>query len=307
MIDRTDWDKAFSGYYKGEVAFNAAMKAHTSLAIGGPADVVVSPEDPVSVKNIVLLLGRERMPFLPLGGGTNVLVRDGGIEGVVIKCKAFGRIEIIHDAGDTVELFVEAGVPLQKLVNVCRARGYAGMEGLAGIPGTLGGAICGNAGSYGCEIKDVLISAVILRADGSLERFRAEELGFGYRSSHVLPDDIVLSANLGLRKDDAGEVAARTDEFFSRKKAAQPIWERSAGCVFRNPEGVSAGRMIDEAGCKGMRVGAIEVSGLHANFFVNRGEGRAADYLALMEKVSGRVMERFGVRLEPEIRIVGRG
>jgi UDP-N-acetylmuramate dehydrogenase len=307
MIDQTDWDKTFSGYYKGEVAFNASMKAHTSLAIGGPADVVVSPEDPVSVKNIVLLLGRQRMTFLPLGGGTNVLVRDGGIEGVVIKCKAFGRIEIIHDAGDTVELFAEAGVPLQKLVNVCREHGYAGMEGLTGIPGTLGGAICGNAGSYGCEIKDLLISGVILRADGSLERFRTEELGFGYRSSHILPDDIVLSANLRLRKDDAGEVAARTDAFFSRKKSAQPIWERSAGCVFRNPEGVSAGRMIDEAGCKGMRVGAIEVSSLHANFFVNRGEGRAADYLALMEKVSGRVMERFGVRLEPEIRIVGRG
>lgn len=307
MIDRAGWDKTFSGYYKGEVAFNADMKAHTSLAIGGPADVVVSPEDPVSVKNIVLLLGRQRMPFLPLGGGTNVLVRDGGIEGVVIKCKAFGRIEIIHDTGETVELFAEAGVPLQKLVNFCRDHGYAGMEGLTGIPGTLGGAICGNAGSYGCEIRDVLVSVVILRADGSLERFRAEDLGFGYRSSRVLPDDIVLSANLGLRKDDAGEVATRTDEFFSRKKAAQPIWERSAGCVFRNPEGMSAGSMIDEAGCKGMRFGAIEVSSLHANFFINRGDGSAADYLALMEKVSGKVMERFGIRLEPEIRIVGRG
>ncbi len=307
MIDRTAWEKTFSGYYKGEVAFHDAMKAHTSLAIGGPADVVVSPEDPVSIKNIVLLLGKQRMPFLPLGGGTNVLVRDGGIEGVVIKCKAFGRIETIHDAGDAVELFAEAGVPLQKLVNVCRERGYAGMEGLTGIPGTLGGAICGNAGSYGCEIKDVLISVVILRADGSLERLRAEDLGFGYRSSRVLPGDIVLSANLRMRKDDAGEVAARTDAFFSRKKSAQPIWERSAGCVFKNPEGMSAGRMIDEAGCKGMRVGAIEVNGLHANFFVNRGEGRAADYLALMERVSGRVLERFGVQLEPEIRIVGRG
>ena len=307
MIDRTEWEKIFSGYYKGDVAFHDAMKAHTSLAIGGPADVVVSPEDPVSVKNIVLLLVRQRMPYLTLGGGTNVLVRDGGIEGVVIKCRAFGRIETIRDAGDTVELFAEAGVALQKLVNLCRERGYAGMEGLTGIPGTLGGAICGNAGSYGCEIKDVLVSAVILRADGSLDRFRAEDLGFGYRASRVQPGDIVLSANLRLKKDDAGEVAARTDEFFSRKKSAQPIWERSAGCVFKNPEGMSAGRMIDEAGCKGMRVGAIEVSGLHANFFVNKGEGRAADYLALMDRVSGSVKERFGVMLEPEIRIVGRG
>ena len=307
LLEQTDWEKTFAGYYKGEVEFHAPMKGHTSLAIGGPADVVVSPEDPVSVKNIVLLLGRQGMPFLPLGGGTNILVRDEGIEGVVIKCKAFGRVEVINDAGDTVELFAEAGVALQKLVNLCREKGYAGMEGLTGIPGTLGGAICGNAGSYGCEIKDVMVSVVILRADGSLERFRAEDLGLVYRASDILSDDIVLSANLKLRKDDAENVAARTDDFFRQKKSAQPIWERSAGCVFKNPSGMSAGRMIDEAGCKGMRVGAIEVSGLHANFFVNRGEGRAADYLALMGEVSEKVRERFGVMLEPEIRVIGKG
>ena len=307
VIDRTEWDKTFSSYCKGEVEFNVPMRGHTSLAIGGPADVVVSPEDPVSVKNIVLLLGRQGTPFLPMGGGTNILVRDEGIEGVVIKCRAFGRVEILHDTGDTVELFAEAGVPLQKLVNFCREKGFAGMEGLTGIPGTLGGAICGNAGSFGCEIKDVLISAVIMRADGSLERFKAEDLGLRYRASDVLAGDIVLSANLKLRKDDAEAVAARTDDFFGRKKSAQPIWERSAGCVFRNPEGMSAGRMIDETGCKGMRVGNIEVSSLHANFFVNRGEGTAAEYLALMEEVAEKVRRRFSIMLEPEIRVVGRG
>lgn len=307
VIDRADWEKTFGGYYRGEVEFNAPMRGHTSLAIGGPADVVVSPEDPVSVKNIVMLLRRQGTPFLPLGGGTNILVRDGGIAGVVIKCRAFNRTEIISESGDTVELFAEAGVPLQKLVNLCREKGFAGMEGLTGIPGTLGGAICGNAGSYGCEIKDVLISVVILRSDGTLERYDADDLGFGYRTSAVLPDDIVLSANLKLKKDDAAAVAARTEEFFTRKKSAQPIWERSAGCVFKNPEGMSAGRMIDESGCKGMQIGNIEVSGLHANFFINRGEGTAADYLALMEVVSKKVRERFGVTLDPEIRIAGRG
>jgi UDP-N-acetylmuramate dehydrogenase len=307
VIDRTEWDKTFSGYCKGEVGFNVPMAGHTSLAIGGPADVVVSPEDPVSMKNIVLLLGRQGTPFLPMGGGTNILVRDEGIKGVVIKCRAFGRVEILHDTGDTVELFAEAGVSLQKLVNFCREKGFAGMEGLTGIPGTLGGAICGNAGSFGCEIKDVMISAVIMRADGSLERFRAEDLGLRYRASDVLASDIVLSANLKLKKDDAEAVAARTDDFFGRKKSAQPIGERSAGCVFRNPEGMSAGRMIDETGCKGMRVGNIEVSSLHANFFVNRGEGTAADYLALMEEVAEKVRKRFGIMLEPEIRVVGRG
>lgn len=307
LISQAEWDKTFGGYYQGDVAFNASMKEHTSLAIGGPADVVVSPEDPVSLKNIIMLLGRHKVPFFPLGGGTNVLVRDAGIEGVVIKFKVFNRVEIIDETDDHVELFVEAGVPLQKLVNFCRDKGYAGIEGLIGIPGTVGGALCGNAGSYGCEISDLLISVVILRSDGTLERFRTEELGFGYRTSGIRSGNTVLSANMKFMKDDAAAVAARTEGFFNQKKIAQPIWEKSAGCVFRNPEGMSAGKMIDEAGCKGIRIGGIEVSSIHANFFVNRGQGSAADYLALMDEVSVKVIERFHVRLEPEIQVIGKG
>jgi len=306
LVSQAAWEEAFTGYYKGEVEFNAPMKNHTNLGIGGPADVVVSPEDPVSLKNIVMLLGRQNLPFFPLGGGTNVLVRDAGIEGVVIKCRAFGRIEVLQETGGHAELFVEAGVPLQKIVNFCREKGYAGMEGLTGIPGTVGGALCGNAGSYGYEIREVIISTVIMRSNGSLERFRPEDLGFGYRTSNIRPDDIVLSANLKLGRDAADAVASRTDEFFSRKKKAQPIWEKSAGCVFKNPEGMFAGRLIDEAGCKGMSIGAIAVSSMHANFFVNCGEGTAGDYLALMAAVSAKVNEKFGVRLEPEIRVMGK-
>jgi UDP-N-acetylmuramate dehydrogenase len=306
LVSQAAWEEAFTGYYKGAVEFNALMKNHTNLGIGGPADVVVSPEDPVSLKNIVMLLGRQNIPFIPLGGGTNVLVRDEGIEGVVIKCRAFGRIEVLQETGGHAELFVEAGVPLQKIVNFCREKGYAGMEGLTGIPGTVGGALCGNAGSYGYEIRAVIISVVIMRSNGSLERFRPEDLGFGYRTSNIRPDDIVLSANLKLGRDTADAVASRTDEFFSRKKKAQPIWEKSAGCVFKNPEGMFAGRLIDEAGCKGMSIGAIAVSSMHANFFVNCGEGTASDYLALMAAVSAKVNEKFGVRLEPEIRVMGK-
>ena len=307
LISQAEWEKSFGGYYRGDVAFNASMKEHTSLALGGPADVVVSPEDPVSLKNIVMLLGRLKVPFLPLGGGTNILVRDAGIEGVVIKFKAFNRIEIIDETDEQVELFVDAGVLLQKLVNFCREKGYAGMEGFIGIPGMVGGAICGNAGSYGCEIRELLISVVVLRPDGTLERFRPEDLGFGYRRSGIPADDIVLNATLKFRIDDAAAVAARTEGFFNQKKTAQPIWEKSAGCVFRNPENMSAGKMIDEAGCKGMRIGDIEVSAIHANFFVNCGEGRAEDYLTLMDEVSAKVRERFHVVLEPEIRVVGKG
>ncbi len=307
LINQADWEKTFSGYCKGDVLFNAPMRDLTNLGIGGPADVVVSPQDPVSMKNVVMLLSRQGVPFLCLGSGTNILVRDSGIEGVVIRLKSFGRVEVLKETDEFAELFVEAGVLLQKLVNLCREKGYSGIEGLTGIPGTVGGALCGNAGSYGCEIKDVLISLVMMRPDGSLERFRTEELGFGYRSSGITAGDIVLSANLRMKRDNAEAVALRTDFYFSNKKTTQPIWEKSAGCVFRNPAGMSAGRLIDEAGCKGMRIGDIEVSQMHANFFVNRGEGTAADYLTLMDTVSAKVSDQFGVTLEPEIRVIGKG
>ena len=149
------------------------MKNHTSLAIGGPADVLVSPADPMSVKNIALVSRKKNIPVMALGGGTNVLVSDSGIEGVVINFKSFRMIQVIREEGNDVELFVEAGVPLQMLVNFCKEKGYAGMEGLTGIPGTFGGAICGNAGSYGYEIKDVVQSVVIMYPDGRLDRREA--------------------------------------------------------------------------------------------------------------------------------------
>jgi UDP-N-acetylmuramate dehydrogenase len=249
---------------------------------------------------------REGIPYSAIGSGTNLLVKDGGIEGVLIKLDVFKRTEVIEDRKDQVQLFVEAGLRLQHLVNFCSEKGYSGIEGLTGIPGTIGGAICGNAGSYGCEVKDVIQSAVIIRKDGSLERKDAAELGFGYRRSNISGDDILLSANIILKKDDPVKVAARAKEFFLSKKSTQPVSERSAGCVFRNPEGASAGKLIDEAGCKGMRQGGIEVSPMHANFFINRDGGTASDFLLLMDAVAKRVKEASGVQLEPEIKITGK-
>jgi UDP-N-acetylmuramate dehydrogenase len=306
-ISQKDWEDAFTGIYRGEVEFCAPMKNYTSLGIGGPADVLVSPADPMSVKNIALMCRKKNIPFLPLGGGTNVLVSDKGIEGVVITFKTFRMLQVIREEGDEVELFAEAGVPLQALVNFCRDRGYAGMEGLTGIPGTCGGAICGNAGSYGYEIGMVVQSAVIMSPDGTLDRVVASDLGFGYRKSKIKATDIVLNATMRVKKDDKTAVAGRIQRYLAEKMKTQPISGRSAGCVFRNPEGTSAGKLIDAAGCKGMKVGGIEVSSLHANFFVNSGGGTATDYQRLMHEVSVIVEEKCGVRLEPEIKVCGRG
>ena len=307
LISQKEWEDVFKGTYHGDAEFSMPMKNYTSLAIGGPADVLVSPEDPMSLKNIVLMAGRNNIPVLALGGGTNILVRDSGIDGVVINFRSFRMIQVIGEEGSNVDLFVEAGVPLQMLLNFSKERGYAGIEGLAGIPGTFGGAICGNAGSYGYEIKDVVQSAVIMSPDGKLERFDAGALGFGYRRSRIKPADIVLNATVRLFKDDKEAVAGRVQRFLAEKRESQPIAERSAGCVFKNPEGVSAGKLIEEAGCKGMKIGGIEVSNVHANFFLNRGNGTAADYLSLMHEVSLTVGKKCGVSLEPEIRVIGRG
>jgi UDP-N-acetylmuramate dehydrogenase len=306
LLEEKKWRETFRDSFQGEVGFDVPMKGYTSLGIGGEADVLATPGDPLSLRNLLTVLKEEDIPFFPLGGGSNILVSDRGIEGVVISLRGFRRMEVLQEKQDRVELFVESGVPLQKLVNFCREKGYSGIEGLTGIPGTVGGAICGNAGSFGCEMKDVVVSVATVGSDAKLERFTAEGLGFGYRKSDLSPSDIVLSANIVMKKDDAEAVSSRTEGFFREKAKRQPISERSAGCVFRNTEGTSTGKLIEEAGCKGMRVGDIEVSPVHANFFINRGKGTAEDYLALMNEVGTIVQKRFGISLVPEIRVVGR-
>ena len=306
LFDRKTWEESFKGLYRGDAEFGAMMKSHTSLAIGGPADVLVSPADPISIKNIALAARGKNIPVMALGGGTNVLVSDSGIEGIVISLKSFRMIHVVREEGNDVELFVEAGVPLQMLLNFCKEKGYAGMEGLTGIPGTFGGAICGNAGSYGYEIKNVLRSVVIMYPDGRLDRRGAADLGFGYRTSGIKQADIVLNANIKLTKDDIDAVAGRMQRYLAEKMKTQPISARSAGCVFKNPGAGSAGKLIEEAGCKGMKVGGIEVSSVHANFFVNSGSGTASDYVGLMREVSLIVEKKKGVLLEPEIKMVGR-
>jgi UDP-N-acetylmuramate dehydrogenase len=294
------------GLFEGDVRFLEPMKNHTSLRIGGPADVFVIPQDIDSLRNVHLSLKARQIPFYPLGGGTNVLVKDGGIEGGIISFRSFKRIEVLNEDNKYVNLFVESGTPLQQLVNFSKDNGYSGIEGLIGIPGSVGGAVCGNAGAFGYEMKDVLVSVAIMDIEGNIVRLRAEGIDFGYRSSSISPGELVLSVEIKLKKDKREDVLARVDGFLKKKREKQPISEPSAGCVFKNPPGLSAGRLIDEAGCKGMRVGEVEVNKIHANFLINKGRANASDFIRLMNEVVQRVKERFGVLLEPEIKIVGR-
>jgi UDP-N-acetylmuramate dehydrogenase len=300
-------EEIFSGpSFDGDVKFMEPMVQHTSLRIGGHADLFVIPRNLPSLKNILVILNRKKIPFLIIGGGTNILIKDGGIEGVVISLTSFRKIETVSEKQQNIRVNVEAGTPLQRLVNFSKERGYSGIEGLAGIPGSVGGAICGNAGAFGCEMKDVIISVSMMDTEGNIRSLTAENIDFGYRRSDISSAGPLLSADILLTKDTKENVSAKIEGFLRRKWECQPLSERSAGCVFKNPPGSSAGKLIDEVGCKGMRIGDVEVSSIHANFFINKGKAKASDFIRLMEAVRSRVMETFHVGLEPEIRIVGK-
>lgn len=299
--------KTFSGSFRGKVKFIEPMKYHTSLRIGGPADVFAIPYDLTSLRNILNISQSMDVPFVPIGSGTNILVKDGGVEGVVISVESFRKIEVLEEDDKYVYIFAEAGTPLQRLVKFSRENGYSGIEGLAGIPGSVGGAICGNAGAFGYEMKDVVVSVSIMDFEGRIDTLSTGEIRFGYRSSSILSNGVLFATKIRLMKDKKEDVSQRIEGFLRKRQKSQPISERSAGCVFKNPPGLCAGKLIDEAGCKGMRIGDVEVSNIHANFFINKGSATASDFIRLMDAVRSRVLKTFGVELETEIRIIGRG
>lgn len=289
------------------VRFDEPMSGHTTLRIGGAADVFVTPQDIDSLRDIVVTLRREGVPVIAVGEGSNLLVSDYGFEGAVVSTAALNRIEVVEKDRDGVVMFVEAGTPLRRLMSFSRDNGYKGLEGMAGIPGFIGGAVKGNSGSFGFEIGNVVLSVMLVDKEDKILVVGKEKLGFGYRSSAVADGDVIIGASVRLEKDDPLNVAERITGFLEQKRKKQPVSERTAGCVFRNPEGVSAGKLIEDSGCKGLRRGGAEVSAVHANFFVNTSNATAGDFLGLMETVKERVMRKFGIELEPEIKIVGKG
>ncbi len=293
------------GLFKGDIMFNERMSAHTSLKIGGPVDIMVVPEDPISLKIVLTAASRGKVPVFVIGGGTNLLVGDGEIEGIAISLKAFNQIEKTRETDEShIGLYIGAGVPLASVVGLARKNGYSGIETLVGIPGHFGGAVSMNAGSFGTEIKDVIMSVAVMNMHGEILVLNKDEINFSYRSSNLPEGAVILSANILLKKDLPEEIEKRALEFLDRKRAAQPLGEASAGCIFKNPTGDSAGRLIDAAGCKGDRAGNVEVNEKHANFFINKGNAECRDFYKLMEKVKSKVKKQSSIELEPEIKII---
>lgn len=296
-------------------AFGASLREyeplakHTTSRIGGPAEFLVVAESAAVLAEQVRTARQMGLPFFILGAGANVLISDAGVRGLVIVNRA--RDVQIDEAGETPSVRVESGANLSLLARQCAARGLSGLEWAAGIPGTVGGAIYGNAGAHGSDIAASLKLAEILHDDGRAKRWERSELAFGYRTSALKRaraagqgGHVVLAAEFELVRRDPAECLERMDVFTAYRRRTQPPGA-SLGSMFKNPPGDYAGRLIEAAGLKGLRVGGVEISPMHANFFVNSGEARATDVFALIHQAHTAVKAKFDVDLALEIELVG--
>lgn len=275
------------------------LAPYTWLKVGGPAQFFLTPRNEAELVRILQVCQKLGVAVNLLGGGSNLLVRDEGVSGAVIRLSAaeFAKVEI---DGETIR--AGGGALLSHVVSESVREGLAGLEHLAGVPGTIGGAVRGNAGGRQAEIGHFVTSVTSLTNAGEKICRKGDDLEFGYRQSN-LDDAVILEVELRLAKEDADAIAQRLRKVWVMKKASQPLGSQSAGCIFRNPRGQSAGEMIEQAGLKGTRIGGAEVSDRHANFIVTHPGATSDDVLRLIELIRSRVSERFGVHLELEIQV----
>ncbi len=306
-----------------QIQENVSLAPYTSMKMGGPAQYFVTVSSTEQMIKVARWARAAELPYYVLGGGSNILVADGGIRGLVIynRCRLVRVDEApccVFPQDDRPFVFAESGAALAGAARTSIAAGLRGLEWAVSIPGTVGGAVVGNAGAHGGEIKDNLWNVMVLSAEdngGEVEEMDAVQLAFAYRSSSLKRrltvkagfGPIVLNANFRLDFGDVEAIKQTADGYLQHRRRTQPV-EPSVGSTFRNPPGDYAGRLIEAAGLKGARVGGVEVSEQHANFLINRGGvggAQAADVLALLRQIQQVVEDRFGVRLEPEVQLVG--
>jgi len=279
------------------------LARHTQYGIGGPADFFLTLHDPERLADLMPRCRDAGVPFTVLGAGSNTLVLDGGIRGLVVRM-ADRRLRVVDDA----QIELSGGYMMPRAALDLARKGIAGIEFGIGIPGTTGASVRGNAGAFGTEIKDVLVDCDTIAEDGEHHTFAAADCGFAYRHSRFKDDlagHVVVAARFVTRRDDPAAVRARTDAIQAQRKASQPYGIRSLGSVFKNPPGDYAGRLVEQAGLRGRRIGGAQIAEKHANFIVNVSHASAADVLALAQLAHDSVAERFGVDLEREIVVLG--
>jgi UDP-N-acetylmuramate dehydrogenase len=292
------------GEIRGEVRFKEPLSFHTSLRVGGPADFFIVPQDVEDIRLAQAFAAKEGLPVNVIGGGHNLLVRDRGIRGVVLKLEGcLGRAEFHGE-----EAVAGAGVTLSALIREAAALDLGGIECLVGIPATIGGAVAVNAGTSEGWIGDFVSAAYFLNPDGTLGEFKPGSGAFGYRAFAAPRGAVLIGARLRLHRRPHAEVLRDIKARLKQKKSSQPLALASAGCVWRNPPcGEAATRLIERVGLRGKRLNGAEISAKHANFIVNRGGATAGDVLALMDMTRDRVQAQLGIALEAEIRVMGEG
>lgn len=278
------------------------MSRHTTFRVGGPADYFVTPESEMQIQDTIRFLKREQIPYYILGNGSNLLVGDKGYRGVMLQL--YRKLDAVHTDGKRIE--AQAGISLAKLAAAAQRAGLTGLEFASGIPGTLGGAVMMNAGAYGGEMKQVLVSVRAMTPEGEIRELSAEELELGYRTSIFAKNgNIILNAVMQLEQGEPAQIQAYMDELKARRIEKQPLEYPSAGSTFKRPEGYFAGKLIEDAGLRGFSVGGAQVSEKHCGFVINRGTASAAEIVSLMDAVADKVERQTGVRLEPEVKRIG--
>jgi len=287
--------------FRGRILLDELLSKHTSYRIGGPANFYVYPRDLEDLNSLLDFCQREGVSRFVIGNGTNILASDAGYRGIVIDLSdTFTKIQ---NKGNVIT--VGAGVQLKSLLRFCTERGLAGLESLVGIPGRIGGCLTMNAGAWGTEISDCLLSLRLIDRHGTLERRSKEDIHFGYRQTDLPVDGVIVEAEFQLAEGNPKEMASIQENHLKERRDKQPLSLPSAGSVFKRPKGDYAGRLIEETGCKGLRIGDAMVSKKHANFIVNCHLASAQDVIHLMEEVKKRVYNRFQVELVPEIHLLG--
>ncbi|MEA3546173.1 MAG: UDP-N-acetylmuramate dehydrogenase [Thermodesulfobacteriota bacterium] len=306
-----DWADDFlemiRDFWSGGLKWNCSMADLSSFRVGGAASVAVFPRSLNELSFLVQGLGTMNLPWRVIGRGSNILVSDSGLEGVVVVLgRDFCSIERIDiQRREQVLVRVMAGCSLAKVISWCAEQGLSGLEFAAGIPGSVGGATVMNAGAFGREMSDVLYSVVIMDRAGTLRNKSHEQMQPAYRSWNEEPEMTAVETTFKLKKGDPETIAARCREIIAQRKERQPCHAMSCGSFFKNPDGIPAGKLIEEAGLKGFQVGGARVSEKHANFIVNTGTATAADIVSLMKHIRERVLKKSGIVLEPEVELLG--
>lgn len=288
-------------YLEDEIMINEDMKNHIYFKVGGPADIFLTPKSIEQLSETVKICKQNNIPYLIIGNGSNLLVKDGGIRGVVITLTKLNNMQW---KGNFIK--AEAGVLLKEVSDRALENSLTGFEFASGIPGSVGGAVFMNAGAYDGEIKNVILEAEVLDEEGNVIVLNRDELELGYRTSRVMKDNlVVLSAIFQLELGEKEAIQSRVDELTAKREEKQPLEYPSAGSTFKRPEGYFAGKLIQDAGLKGYSVGGAAVSEKHSGFVINKGGATAKDILELIKYIQDEVYKQFGVELHTEVRILG--